>query len=307
MGFGKLVLGVLLVGLGVILLAGHIGFLPAGSAFWVLQYWPVVLIAIGLALLANAIRNALLGWIATLLVIALMAAGAWWAYHHGAPTRPAYATILDLAHPRVESLTMRARAFGGSIDVDAGAAGDASRRLELTVRGAGGEAKATHHFQSSNGAALLDWPASGTHVYQAPLGGTISVHAPDRLGLRLETKSLLSSVRADVSRLRPERCDFDAMASGVRVVATGAGRPALVLLRGFLSKADVVVPANAPVRVEIHSPLTWASVPDDFLRHVGGRSRTRLWTADGSGRVIVIRVEGPLFYLRVKRAAQSAL
>lgn len=308
MGFGKLVLGVLLVGVGALLLAGHIGFLPAGSGSWLLQYWPVLLIAIGLALLANAIKNAFLGWFATVLVIAVLAAGAWWAYHHGAPERPAYATMIDLEHPRVRSLTLRARAFGGSIAVDAGAPGDAERRLELTVRGAAGGPEDTHHYQASDGAALLDCPAKGRRAYEAPFGGGISVHAPGRLGLRLETRSLFSNVRADLSRLLPERCSFDAVASIVRVDAIGAGRPSMVRLSGFLSKAEIVIPANAPVRLEVKAPLlTWTTVPDDFMPHAPGRSSAKIWTADGSGRPIVIQADGPLFWLRVKRAAQSAL
>ncbi|MGE5176362.1 MAG: LiaI-LiaF-like domain-containing protein [Hyphomicrobiales bacterium] len=306
MGFAKLALGVLLVGVGAILLAGHLGFLPSGSGSWLLQYWPILLVAIGLALLANAIKNAVLGWIATIVVVAALGFGAWWAYHHATPSRPAAVTSFDLDRPRVETLTLRARAFGGAIDVDAGAPGDATRRLELTVRGAGGSPDA-HRYRASNGAALLDWPAAGTHSYQAPIGADVAVHAPARIGLRLETKSLFSSVRADLARLRPERCDFDAKVSNVRVDAAGAARPTSIRLRGFLSRAEILLPANAPVRLVVHAPLTWTSVPDDFLGHAPGRSHDQIWTADGAGRVITIDVEAPLTYLRVKRAPQSAL
>ena len=302
-GFTKLVLGVLLAGLGIILLAGRLGYLPSETGGWLLQYWPALLVVIGLALLASSLRNALLGWIATILVIAALAFGAWWVHHHGTGSKPERATTYDLARPRAETLTFRGRVFGGALSVEPNASARA-RRLDVIARGAGTGDPA---FTSSGGAAILDWPAEDARVYPAPLGGGVRVLVPERLRLRLVAKSLFSQVRAALARLRPERCEFDAIASSVKIDATGSARPSLVLVRGTVSNVDLSLPSGAPVRLEFAAPLTFRSLPEDFMEHAVGKSRTKVWTSDGSGPAILVRVEGPLIHLRVRREPVRAL
>ena len=109
----KLVLGVLLAGVGVVLLAGHLGYLPPGMGDFLAHYWPVLLIAVGLGLLANSMKSALLGWVATLIVIGGLAYGAWWVHHHGTAPKPTATSTLNLNRPHAETLTVRARVFGG--------------------------------------------------------------------------------------------------------------------------------------------------------------------------------------------------
>ena len=325
MGFAKLVLGVLLVGLGVVLLAGHFGFLPAGTGGWMLRYWPIVLIAIGLAVLANAIKNALLGWIATLLMIAALAFGAWWAFHHSTASKSGYTRSYDLARPRAETLTLRSELFGGLLVVgsSAGATDTASvgarrgtrartpargaRALLVNVVGAPSDPESGPRFTSSGGAAILDWPPERRPVYRAPLGAGIQIRAPDLLRFRLDARSLFSDIRADLSRLRPERLELKLMGSRAAVIATGTARPSLVRVRGFMSTVDLRIPRAAPVRLEFHAPLTFRSLPEDFVENVGGRSKMKVWTSDGNGPVITIRIEGPLVHLRVRREPLSAL
>jgi hypothetical protein len=304
MGFGKLVLGVLLVGLGAVMLAGHLGYLPTGTGSWLVHYWPVLLVAIGLALLANAIQNPFLGWIAALIVIATLAFGAWWAYRHGSQARPAYATSLNLDRPRVESLTLRARTLCGAFSLeDRGGA----RWLTLDVRGVGGEEGARHRFIATKGGALLDWPARGSRLHDAPLGGELHVRAPERLPIRLESWSLLSDVRVDLSRLRPDRCYFDAIASLVRLDTRGPARPRRIHVKGFLTRAEVLLPASCAVRLEIDSPWTIRSLPEDFVERARGRTKTKIWTSDGPGAPILILIDGPLHYLKIRREATPAV
>jgi len=308
--FTKLVLGVLLAGVGAILLAGHLGFLPAGMGGWLFHYWPILLIAIGLALLANAVNNGLLGWISTILVIGILAYAAWWAYHHGASTPPSYAKVYDLARPRVEAVTLRARVFGGSLVVASKSGPRAARTLDLTASGVGGmghEEGTAPSFHSSGGAAILDWPPGKPHVYQAPLGGDLRVVAPERMRIRLEAKSLFSEVRTDFSRLRPERFDVEAYGSSVRITATGATSPTLLRVRGTLSNVDLRIPPSGPVRIEFSSALSFRSLPEDFVERKGAHAKVKVWTSDGNGPLLRIRVEGPLIHLRIRREAVRAI
>ena len=138
-GFGKLVLGVLIAGLGVVLLAGNLGYLPAGTGGWLFQYWPVLLVGFGLALLANSMRSALLGWIATLVIVAALGYAAWWAYHHRAASPEAYSQSIDLRRSRTETLTLRARVFGGALSLASKPSAPNTRTLLLVTQGAGND------------------------------------------------------------------------------------------------------------------------------------------------------------------------
>jgi len=299
----KLVLGVLLVGLGVVLLAGRLGYLPSDLT-WMFRWWPALLVILGLALLAGALRNPLLGWLATLAVIAALAFGVWWAHRHGgaAPTREVAKTF-DLNRPRAETLTLRARVFGGSIQVEPNAPARA-RHLDLITTGT---ESGSAEFTSSGGAAILDWPDEDARVYQAPIGGNLRVLVPERTGIRLLAKSLFARVRASFPRLKPELCEVNAIASSVQIDATGPARPSLVRIAGTLSNVELWLPANCPARLEFLSPLSLRSVPDDFTEHVGGRSRTKIWTSEGSGPPVLVRVEGPFVHLKVRREPVRAL
>jgi hypothetical protein len=303
-GFANLVLGVLLAGLGVILLAGHLGYLPAGTGGWMLRYWPAILVLIGLALLASSLRNPLIGWITTILVIAALGLGAWWVHQHGTGPTQEHARTFDLNRPRTETLTVRARVFGGALSVEPNATSRA-RRLDLIATGV--ESSEAADYTSSGGAAILDWPdVDAARVYQAPFGGNVRVLVPSQFRVRLVAKSLFSQVRAGLARLRPERCEVEAIASSVRIDASGPARPSVILIRGTLANVELDLPSNCPARLEF-APLTFRSLPDDFMEHAVGRSKTKIWTSDGSGPAVVVRVQGPLIHLKVRREPVRAL
>ena len=306
MSYGKLLFGVLLVGGGGILLASHLGYVPAGTTAWLLQYWPVLLIAIGLAFLANAIQNPFLGWVAVLVILAGLGWGAWWAHEHGAPSAPALETSYDLDRPLVESLTLRTRTLAGALTLEDGGP---ARRLRVEVQGTNDKMDASARYVPTKGGALLEWPPRGEHAYEAPLGVQVHVRAPDRMPVRVESKALFSSARVNLSRLRSDRCTFDAVASNVRLDLRGPSRPASVHVSGCLSAMELLLPASGPVRIEFTSRLTTRSLPEDFAEHARGRSRgkTMIWTSEGSGAPLLIRIDGMFMYLKVTREAAKAV
>lgn len=306
MSFGKLIFGALLVGIGGLLLASHLGYVPAGTASWLLHYWPVLLIAVGLAFLASAIKNPFLGWIAVLVIIAGLAVGAWWAHENGAPSAAAVETSYDLDRPRVESVTLRTRTMGGAFTLEEGGP---ARRLRVTIQGAGDKAEEAPQYTPTKGGALLAWPSRGMRVTDAPPGAQVHVRAPDRMPVRVEAKSLLSTTSVDLSQLRSDRCSFNAMLSRVRLDLRGATRPGAIDVKGFLTTTEILLPASGPVRIEFTSRLTTHSLPEDFLEHAMGRQRTKtkIWTSEGKGVPLLIRIDGPLMNLHVRREAAKAV
>ena len=303
---GKLIFGALLVGAGGILLAIQLGYLPPQTGPWLLTYWPVILVAIGLAYLANAVKNPFLAWVAVILIIGGLAFGAWWAHENGTPSRPTVETMYNLDRPRVESLTLRTRTLAGAFSLGAGAA---LRRLRVEVEGAGTKVDGSPRYIATRGGALLEWPTKGERVYEAPFGAKMRVIAPDRLPVRVESKSLFSSTRVDLSKLRSDRCVFDAMASSVRLDLRGPSRPASVRVKGFLATTEVMLPSSGPVRIEFTSAVSTRDLPEDFLQHAAGRSKskTKIWTSEGSGAPLLILIDGPLMHLKVRRETAKAI
>jgi len=137
----------------------------------------------------------------------------------------------------------------------------------------------------------------------------VHVRAPDRMPVRVEAKSLLSTTSVDLSKLRSDRCSFNAMLSRVRLDLRGPTRPGAIDVKGFLTTTEILLPASGPVRIEFTSRLTTRSLPEDFLEHAMGRQRTKtkIWTSEGKGVPLLIRIDGPLMNLHVRREAAKAV
>ena len=78
MNFGKFAFGALILAVGVLLLAVRVGFAHPDTPILLLRYWPLLLIAFGLAFLAGAIKNPLLGCFAIFLILGGTALGMFW-------------------------------------------------------------------------------------------------------------------------------------------------------------------------------------------------------------------------------------
>ncbi|HET9950565.1 MAG TPA: DUF5668 domain-containing protein [Candidatus Eisenbacteria bacterium] len=314
MSFGRLLIGAILVGIGGILLASQLGYLPAGVMPWFLQFWPALLVLFGLALLANAMKNLFLGWLTAILALAAIAFGGWWLAHNKAAAGTAHLSRHPMGRPAVETLTIRARTFGGRLSIGAapggrGAAGDSAARanartFEVSIRGVG-EKDAKHAWNVAGRTAEFVWPLHVLVPNTAPFGAELTLQAPERTPVRLRTETVLSGADIDLTKLRPESCELNVMSGAVRL-HVGSASPQKIRIRGMLGAVEVDLPASGPVRVEFLSPFTARSLPDDFLEHVGGRGKAKIWVSEGKGVPLVIEVDGALLYVKIKRAPVSA-
>src|SRR5690242_10306357 len=112
MNFGKFAFGALILAIGVVLLAVRVGFAHPDTPIILLRYWPILLIAFGLAFLAGAIKNPMVGCFAILLILGGTAFGMYWMYHmekQGKLTRAIQS--LDLGKSNLSSLLLRVTTF----------------------------------------------------------------------------------------------------------------------------------------------------------------------------------------------------
>lgn len=310
--FGRLLIGAILVGLGGVLLASQLGYLPTGVMPWFLQFWPALLVLFGLALLANAMKNLFLGWLTAILAIGAIAFGGWWLAHNKAAAGTAHLARHPLDRPPVETLTIRARTLGGRLSLSAAATSGArdsvsragARSLEISIRGVS-EKDAEHVWNVGGRTGEFVWPKRVLIPNTSPFGAELELRAPERTPVRLKTETILSGADLDLTRLRPESCEIGIISGGVRL-RIGASAPGKIVLRGTMGAAEILLPPSGPVRVEFLSPLTARSLPDDFLEHVGGRGSAKIWIAEGKGRPLLIVVDGMFLYVKIKRAPQRA-
>jgi len=310
--FGRLLIGAILVGLGGILLASQLGYLPAGVMPWFLQFWPALIILFGLALLAKAMNNAFLGWVAAFLAIGAIAFGGWWLANNKAAAGTAHVARHSLERPLVQTLTIQARTFGGRLWLaaapGANGADSASRAgshaFEVSIRGVS-EKDAEHTWNVGGRTGEFAWPKHVLVPHTAPFGAELTLQAPERTPVRVRTETILSGADLDLSRLRPENLDLGVISGGVRL-HLGASAPRQVRVHGALGGVEIDLPAEGPVRVEFLSPFTARSFPDDFLEQVGGRGKAKIWIAEGKGSPLLIVVDGSLLYVKIKRAPVRA-
>ena len=303
MSSGKLVFGILLVGIGAILLAGNQGWLPEGAWFWLVHFWPILLVVFGVILLASVLRNFVIGLLSAVLVIGAFVFGGWWITHHVRKGKPVpVETIAALgAHPP-GTIILRGRMICGSLAVEAYPAGKGD--IRLSPQGFNGDKVNAYHWSwarvGSSEIGVLSWPTkeSGVRFWF----GSLDIGLPVRAPVRLDESSFFSSSKIDYTALRPDPCDVQAIGSRVILIVAGV-RPPRIHVHGFLSSVEIRLPANCPARVEYSSPLTAHSFPDDFVEHLSARvqGRAAFWTANGTGTAVPIVVDGPLMNVHIVR------
>lgn len=300
MKFGKLVIGIVLAGTGTLLLAGKLGFLPAGAWPWLLRYWPLVLLALGVALLANALKNVLIGVIAAALAIGSFAFGWWWITRYSDEAKNEYRTTIDLAKPQAKAVTFAGRVVGGSMALAADSS--AHGALHFDVQGITDPEFAGHRWVVSKETGILTWPAESGVAGTGIVGGSIRLGAPALTSTRVECSSFFSSARIDLWDLRPAQCDVGTVGSSVRI-DVGAARPPGIRVHGWLSNVEIHLPEGCPTRIECTSSLTMRSYPKDFVEHssASGKGKATYWAGEGPGRPVSIVIDGPMMRVRVVR------
>lgn len=306
MNFGKIAFGALILAVGVLLLAVRMGGAPPDTPLFLLRFWPVLLIAFGLAFLASAIKNPFLGTIAVLLILGGIAAGVFWMNQRvkqGKVSRGASA--IDLGKANVEALAVRVRTFAGVFEI--GGAPPRSRSLSIGVRGVAGDSAVGYRFDVSGKKAVLEWPQVSGRFGIPPPGAGVNVQVPEALPVALTWRGRFASMRADLRRLRVTECSLHEIASFVRMDVGDSGRPEEIRVGGFASSVLIRIPADCPVRLVSRSPFVMRALPSDFAEHAPGRGKERTHASEGRGRAVRILVDGWFIHIKIERLPSTAV
>jgi hypothetical protein len=301
MSFFKLLFGLLLLGFGGLFLAAALGVLPTGVWPWVMRFWPVLLLAFALIVIAKALKNIAVGVFAIALVAGAFVAGGYWlSKQAGKREPPAQSTVIDLGTPPVGSIRLRGRTIGGTYTVSV----DPGQRRKIAVSGRDllGRETTALAWSVEKRAGLLSWPAKAGTGDLGAFGSSFDIRLPEGVPVFWNTSNYFAFGNADFTRAALRECETSAISSSVKL-RVGDARPREILVRGFLSNVEVELPERCAARVEYSSVLTWHSIPDGFVEHVSGnvKGRAAFWTAEGTGPQVRVRIEGPLMRLRVTR------
>jgi hypothetical protein len=295
MNFGKIAFGALILAIGVLLLAVRVGFAHPDTPIFLLRYWPLLLIAFGLAFLAGAIKNPFLGCLAILLILGGTALGMFWMNNQEKLGKLGHAASShDLGKAGVASLSVRVHMLAGSLDV--GASPPRSSALSIALRGAPGDSAEGYRLTLGEKRAILTWPR-GEGFALPPIGAQVEVRAPESLPLTLRWSGWLASMHADLARLRATRCVLHEIFSSGTIRWDDAGRPEEIRVWGLASVIRIRIPGDCPVRVVSESPYVFRSFPPDFEEHAPGRGKDRVDAAEGRGSPVRIYVGG---FMRIK-------
>ena len=300
MNFGKVAFGTLLLVAGALLLAIRLGIVPPDTPGFLLRFWPVLLIAFGLAFLAGALKNPFLGCLSSVLIVGGVAVGVFWLTQRHQEGKVSHgAASIDLRRAKVGSLTVRVRTFAGGFVLEGAPA--KSRTLSVTVRNFAGDSASGYRFFASGKTGVLEWPRRLDGLGLAPPGAGVDVQVPEALPVLLDWHGRFSSMRADLARLMPVRCRFDAVFSSLKLELGNAGRPDEIHIEGVLSTVRIRITQDLPVQLVVRSPLTVRTLPSDFVKQTRERGTGLVYTARGRGRVVKIFAEGRLLHVKIER------
>ncbi|HXL14766.1 MAG TPA: DUF5668 domain-containing protein, partial [Methylomirabilota bacterium] len=231
MNFGKFAFGALILAIGVLLLAVRLGFAHPDTPMFLLRYWPLLLIAFGLAFLAGVIKNPFLGCFAILLILGGTVLGIFWMNQQSKRGPSRGASSVDLGKANVTSLAVRVRSFAGAFDFRA--APPRTSGVSIGLQGVAGDSAVGYRFEVTGKKGALEWPQTQGGFGIPPPAAKLEVRVPGTLPVALHWNGWFASMRADLERIEAARCTLHEVFSSSRIEFDDAGRPEEIRVWGF--------------------------------------------------------------------------
>ncbi len=297
---GRLFWGLVLAVLGVLLLAGNLGWLDPGFIVSLWRLWPLILVVIGINMILGE-RNRRLAVILTLVVVLAGLLFAWigwqgghWGFAGG------QAVTRAIVQPTAGNVT------SGTVRIDLGAAGidlhglAADRRADLVAGtlSTWGEPDITQSV--TDGAYSLTVRETGTVVGLPFVGGSASGRRRLDLGLApdipwsLDLTAGASRTNLELSDVTVSDVTVDAGASSVTLVIGRTTPDAQVKVKGGAGSYHLTLPKDRRIELELVSSVSSRTVADGF-RKTGDQT----YVHDGSGTALQVRVEASVSSVRV--------
>ncbi len=251
----------LLVGLGVILLLNNLGYLT-WSLWEIVRLWPILLIAAGLEVLLGH-RSMWASVIAALLVLAMVAGGAW--YLSRSATTGLGGQSRDLAYPRgnAEAASVVLEPSVGSLSVNA--LGDSPNFMEAIIRLLPGEELTEQYDEGARARVTLARAAGASTPVGLGQRATWDLTISPEVRLDLTADLGVGEAEIDLADLQVEQARLDFGVGQMRVTLPRE-TSAEVEVDGGIGTVTIYVPRGLGVRITADAGLVTRAVPSDYTR-----------------------------------------
>jgi hypothetical protein len=260
---------VILMAAGVIFLLQNLGLVSGQiwGSLW--QYWPVILILIGLELfLGGAVRRVIGGVLAGVIVVAAIAAiavgalGHWSLGGRGATAGPLSSQTVTQALQDARSADVTVRFGAGSLNI--GPLPNANGQLaQLIYDGPQGTAPALS-YRVRNGVGQLSYGLSsrgGPPGFRLPSfgqsnSGQVDVQLNPDVPLTLNVQEGATDSRLDLGQLHVSNLELQTGASRTSLVLPASAGATSASIKGGAATIDVQVPAGVAAQIQYEGGLS---------------------------------------------------
>ncbi|HEY82404.1 MAG TPA: cytochrome d ubiquinol oxidase subunit II [Dehalococcoidia bacterium] len=245
------VFGVFLVFLGIVFLLQTFGVLPWGLWVTLWRFWPVLLIAVGLAILMR--RHS--PWLVSGLIFALLLASLGIAIWQHGPASPVGAATKSYAEPldNLERARVEIDLSAGSLTIGSLPTGS-TNFVEAMSGGKPGDMLATFQRQDGEGLLILRTKPTSQQVWNEAESHW-EVNLSREIPLALEIKSAVGDLNLDLSQLSVTELGMD-IDAGNCVIQMPASASTKAYIKADLANIEVTIPEGVAAKLKIAADLT---------------------------------------------------
>lgn len=252
--------------LGAIFLMANFGLLAIDIWGLVLQFWPVLLIAIGFDIIVGR-RSILLSLLGVLVVVAILVGAVWYSSYSTAGMQLTTANISQALDGATRA-NVQIDTGVGEVHITAIEAGDSL--IEGSVpQGSGFDVRQEFSIEGATASYHLRQSGNTVWVFPAPRNQMLWDLRlnPEVIG-NLDLNLGVGQVILDLEDISLENLSVETAVGNTELTLPAQG-DYQVQLEGAIGKLTVYVPDNIGVQIQPSSGLGTTKVPDDYIRNSG--------------------------------------
>lgn len=251
----------LLVGLGIILLLNNLGYLH-WSLWEIVRLWPILLIAAGLEVLLGH-RSAWASAVAALLVLCMVAAGAW--FLSRSESAVAGESTRALTYP-LDGTAFAAVVLEPAVGtVRVAALVDSPNLLEADISLLPDERLTEQYVEGERARVVLSRTGGPVASYGLNRGGTWDIRISPEARLDLTADLGVGEAVLNLTGLRVDRARLDVGVGQMKVHLPDGG-DAEIIVDGGIGTVTVYVPRGLGVRISADAGLVTRNLPSGYAR-----------------------------------------
>ena len=274
---GSVLVGSLLVALGVLLLLNAVEAVSFGIWLELLDYWPVLLVLIGVEIILVHWHPLLRVAIISVTLVAVIAA-AYYSVPYYAPDEPLHLAYVEPLED-AEKLHLKTEFVGGSLELNSGVPDDQSATGLLAVDFKNHPARVTR--ENSDGDLKVQLAPPGPYLSYSIVEGDTTrssktnfpfgladwrlTVSPD-VEIEIDISSGASDLDLDLRNLNVRRLSIETGAADIRVLLPTNADETDVNIEAGAANIDLIIPQNVAARIDIDAPLRSTSFdPMEFV------------------------------------------